>query len=169
MPLRSLTALCLVLWSGAALAQGTAIELGTTPVNPDAPVEITADSLSVDRETGFAIFTGNVRVVQEQMTLSADVIEVRYTEADKAQPGEEGGVDQVDAKGNVIFINGEDVAESDNAVLTPRDDRVVMTGNVLLTQGPTVIAGERMVFNLATGAGRMEGRVRTVIRPGGSE
>ena len=45
-------------------------------------------------------------------------------------------------------------------------DLVTMTGNVVLTQGANVVRGERLVVNLATKQGRMEGgRVQTLITP----
>ena len=43
---------------------------------------------------------------------------------------------------------------------------VVLTGNVLLTQGANALAGEKLTVDLATGVGRMEGRVRTVFGGG---
>ena len=39
-----------------------------------------------------------------------------------------------------------------------------MTGSVLLTQGDNALAGERLVVNLASGAGTVSGRVRTVLQ-----
>ena len=39
---------------------------------------------------------------------------------------------------------------------------ITMTGNVVLTQGPNIVRGERLVVNLKTKQGRMEGgRVQT--------
>ncbi|MFT5062140.1 MAG: lipopolysaccharide export system protein LptA [Polaromonas sp.] len=159
------------LWIGAgadtANAQGAAISLGAPQADPDAPLEVTADGLSVDRETGNAVFTGNVRAVQGTMTLNAERVEVLYDEED-AQGTDDDGIREIIATGNVILVNGPDVAESDRAVFRPREDRVVMTGNVLLTQGRTIVSGDRLVVNLATGQGNVEGRVKTVLRPRGA-
>jgi lipopolysaccharide export system protein LptA len=38
-----------------------------------------------------------------------------------------------------------------------------LSGDVLVTQGPTAIAGDRMVVNMRTGNGSVDGRVRTVL------
>jgi lipopolysaccharide export system protein LptA len=47
-----------------------------------------------------------------------------------------------------------------------QQDTVTMTGNVVLTQGPNVVRGERLVVNLKSKQGRMEGgRVQTLITP----
>lgn len=148
----------------AALAQGTQVRVGTGLTDPDAPVEITADELTVDRETGHAVFTGNVLVTQSDLRMSAERIEVTYVEN---PTGDQSPIKQVIATGKVILVNGPEAAEGDRAVFTPDEDRVVVTGNVLLTQGPTALSGGRLVMDLATGAGRMEGRVKTVFTPGG--
>ena len=42
------------------LAQGTSVAFGTIRQDTDQPVEVTADKLSVDQETGTAIFEGNI-------------------------------------------------------------------------------------------------------------
>ncbi len=149
-----------------AQAQGAAISLGAPQADPDAPLEVTADGLSVDRETGNAIFTGNVRAVQGMMTLNADEVEVLYDEEDTG--ADDDGIREIIATGNVVLVNGPDVAESRRAVFRPREDRVVMTGDVLLTQGRTIVSGDRLVVNLATGQGNVEGRVKTVLRPRGA-
>jgi len=46
--------------------------------------------------------------------------------------------------------------------------RLVMTGDVLLTQGASVMSGQKLDVDLKTGVGRMDGRVRTILQPGGN-
>jgi len=69
----------------------------------------------------------------------------------------------------VVMVNGAEAAEGDKAVYTPVKYSVVMTGEVLLTQGPSTIAGDTLVVDLETGEGTMEGRVRTVFQSENSE
>lgn len=160
-------AAALLLAPSPVLAQGAAISLGQPQTDPDAPLEVTADALTVERETGTAIFLGNVRAEQGGMTLNADEVRVFYEEASDTTDPEDEGIREIIAIGNVIMVNGPDIAEAERAVYRPRTDQVVMTGNVLLTQGRTIISGERMVVNLVTGQGTVEGRVRTLLRQGG--
>ena len=47
--------------SGSA-AQGTSVAFGTMRQDTDAPVEVTSDQLSVDQDSGTAIFTGDVLI-----------------------------------------------------------------------------------------------------------
>jgi lipopolysaccharide export system protein LptA len=65
------------------------------------------------------------------------------------------------------LVSGPDAAEAQNAEYTVDSGTIVMTGNVLLNQGPSTIAGERMVVDLTTGAAQMSGRVRTLLNTGG--
>jgi len=43
----------------------------------------------------------------------------------------------------------------------------LLIGNVLVTQGRTTIAGDRLNIDLITGNGTVEGRVRTILQPDG--
>ncbi|WP_304614203.1 LptA/OstA family protein, partial [Paracoccus sp. (in: a-proteobacteria)] len=62
--------------------------------------------------------------------------------------------------------SGEDAAEAAEAVYDVAAGSVLLTGDVLLTQGSNVLAGERMTVDLATGAAQVQGRVRSVLQPG---
>jgi len=147
------------------MAQSAGIALSETESNPDAPIEITANQLTVDRETGNAIFAGDVYAVRGVLTLNADELQVIYDE----ETDEEDGIREIIATGNVIFVNGPDVAEAERAVYMPSNDTVTMTGNVLLTQGRTVISGNLLLINLVTGQGQMTGQVRTTFSSRKSE
>jgi lipopolysaccharide export system protein LptA len=47
-------------------------------------------------------------------------------------------------------------------------DVITMSGDVILTQGQNVVHGERLIVNLKTKEGRIEGgRVQTLIAPSG--
>lgn len=148
----------LALYPASATAQ-SAIDLTGLKQDTSLPVEVTADSLAVDQGTGQATFKGNVKVVQGDMTISASEARVEYTPDGK-------GIDKVLFSGRVLFASPTDAAEADEAVYTIASGEVVMTGDVLLTQGSTTISGGRLVYNLDAGTGSMDGRVQTVFVPG---
>ncbi|SHJ00521.1 LptA/OstA family protein [Wenxinia saemankumensis] len=150
----------LALLSGPASAQSS-LSLGQIDVDPTAPVEITADSLSVDRETGRATFTGNVRVGQGELRLAAANVDVLYDEAT-------GEVAELDASGGVTFATATEAAESDAAVYDIASGLLTLTGDVLLTQGPNALSSDRMVIDLASGTAELTGGVRTVFGGQGS-
>ena len=150
-------AFLILLSPAAAAAQGAGISLGSSSFDSGAPVDVTSDSLSLNQETGQAVFDGNVLVVQGEIRMSAARIVVDY--------GDD-GVTNLNATGGVTFVTPTEAAEAQEASYAVADGDVVLTGDVLLTQGANTVAGDRLVIDLESGTGRMEGRVRTVL--GGS-
>ena len=63
-------------------------------------------------------------------------------------------------------MKGDGAEEAAEAIYTVETGDLVLSGDVLLTQGPSAISGERLVVDLDAGTGRMEGRVRTVFQTG---
>lgn len=153
--------LCLILTAAPALAQQAAIDFGGLTQDTSLPVEVAADNLEISQTDGTAVFTGNVLVTQGEMKLSADRIQVVY-----ATEGE-GRIRTLNAGGGVTLVNGAEAAEAAEAVYDIDAGNVVMTGDVLLTQGQTALSGNRLVIDLTSGTGRMEGRVRTIFETSG--
>jgi lipopolysaccharide export system protein LptA len=152
---------CLVLGGSLAQAQGMNLGFGGPSQDPTAPVEVTADELSVDQAQSQAVFNGNVRVVQGNLRLAAGQVRVEY--------GDDGqGIRKVHASGGVLVSTEKDAAESQSASYDIQTGGLVMEGEVLLTQGQMAISGDRLVADLRAGTGRMEGRVRTVLQTGGN-
>ena len=145
----------------AAMAQDATIAFGGLKQDTTLPVKVDADQLSVNNADGTAIFTGNVVVAQGEMRLSAAEVKVKYAADGKS-------IDQLLASGGVTISNLTDAAEAREALYTIGSGIVVMTGDVLLTQGTSTIAGQKLTIDLKTGAGTMEGRVSTTFLPGGN-
>ena len=160
--IRALATAALLALATSATAQ-TALSLGTGSFDSGQPVEVSADELAVNQQAGNAVFKGNVIVVQGEVRLSAGQVEVIYaTEGDNNPTG----ISRLVASGGVTFVTPTEAAEAQNAVYSVAAGDVVLTGNVLLTQGANALAGEKLTVDLATGVGRMEGRVRTVFGGG---
>jgi len=137
----------------------TDINLGTLNADPNAPVEISADTLSIDQASGSAVFEGNVVLGQGDLRLSAGRVQVIYSDAS-------GDISRLSASGGVTFVTDTEAAEAANAEYNLDDGILVMTGDVLLTQGASAISADTMRVNLSTGAAQMEGRVRTIFNQG---
>lgn len=150
----------------SAMAQGANIALGTGAFDAGSPVEVTADEFSVDQSTGKAVFKGNVLVVQGSVRMSAGTVTIEYSQGDDDAPT---GISRLLASGGVTFVTATDAAEAKDAVYSVAEGTVTLSGEVLLTQGQSAIAGDRLVVNLTSGNGRMEGRVRTVFTPSGGD
>jgi lipopolysaccharide export system protein LptA len=140
-----------------ASAQGTAITLGGINADPSAPMEISADSLSVDQDTGLALFDGNVVVGQGDLRLSAGQVRVSYD-------AETGDIRFLEITGGVTIVTATEAAEAQTARYDLDAGEMILSGEVLVTQGASAMAADRMVVNLEDGTSRLDGRVRTVFQ-----
>ena len=140
-----------------ALAQGAQVAFGGMQQDTSAPVEVTADQLSVSQSDGTALYTGNVVIGQGEMRLAAPRVLVVYAEA-------AGRIQRLEATGGVTLVSGEDAAEAERADYDIDAGTVVMTGDVLLTQGPNALTSETMTVNLEDGTAQMSGRVRSILQ-----
>lgn len=154
--IRILALVLAILVPFAAYAQ-TSIALGGVNAYPDAPVEVTADSLTVDQDSGSAVFSGNVLIGQGDLRLSAAQVQVFYDEAS-------GEIARFVASGGVTLATETEAAEAQDADYDLTSGTLVMSGDVLLTQGASALSAERMTVNLRQGTAVMDGRVRTVFR-----
>lgn len=161
--IKTLTMLAvLALAPSLLLAQGATVAFGGLKQDTTLPVEVTADQLAVNQADGTATFSGNVLVGQGEMRLSAGKVRVEYTP-------DGGGISRLHATEGVTLINATDAAEAREAVYTIDSGQVVMTGDVMLTQGASALSGQKLVINLKAGTGVMEGRVQTVFQPGSAK
>ena len=114
--------LCVAVLATPALSQ-TNVNLGGISADPTAPVEITADSLSVEQDTGTAVFQGNVVLGQGDLRLSAARVLVVYDEAS-------GDISRLSATGGVTFVTATEAAESQSAEYNLDAGTLVMNGDV---------------------------------------
>lgn len=147
-----------LIMAAPAFAQ-TDINLGAITADPNAPVEITADNLSVDQDTGTAVFQGNVVIGQDGLRLSAGRVQVIYNDAS-------GDISRLNASGGVTFVTETEAAEASTAEYNLDAGTLLLQGDVLLTQGASAISADTMRVNLRDGSAQMDGRVRTIFNQG---
>jgi lipopolysaccharide export system protein LptA len=158
--------------------------------NRDKPIQIEAASLEVRDKKKEATFTGDVKVVQGDTTMTSKVLVVFYDQdaapaaapAQKtkagggppmtaATPGPGGGssIRRLEAKGNVVVTQKDQVVTGDSAVFETKTNMVTMLGNVVLTQGKNVLRGDKLAVDMTTGVSRVEsgsGRVQGLFQSG---
>jgi lipopolysaccharide export system protein LptA len=155
-----LVALFAALFSTQSIAQGASVAFGTISQDTNLPVEVSSDELTVDQETGSAVFTGNVVIGQGEMRLSAQRVLVIYrASAD--------GIAKMEATGGVTLVSGPDAAEAQRADYSIDEGTIVMRGDVLLAQGASALSADTMTIRLRDGTARMSGNVRTRLQTGG--
>lgn len=71
-----------------------------------------------------------------------------------------GQLSRVEATGNVYFVTPDQTIRGGQATYTLANDTVVVTGEVILTQGRNVMTGSRLTYNTRTQSARIEGSPR---------
>lgn len=145
-----------------ALAQGAVVPFGGIAHDNTLPVEMSADTLSIDQAAGTAEFTGNVAVGQGTLRLVADRMMVKYVSENGAATG---SIESITAEGHVLLTNGAEAAEGTSAVYIVATGIVTMAGDVLLTQGKNALSGQSLRIDLVAGTAFVEGRVQTIFQP----
>lgn len=134
---------------------GTHIDLSSTKGQP---IDIEADSLTVNDKEQVAMFHGKVNAVQGTMTMRSTKLNVNYSGDGAATDGAQAGgskVTSIRAEGKVLINTADDQATtSDWAVFDAKSQTVTIGGNVVLSQGDNVIKGDQLVIDLTTNRSR---------------
>ena len=186
-----------VVATSAALAQpgagkGVPNALQGFSQNRGQPVQIEAASLEVRDKEKVATFSGNVKVVQGDTTMRCKSLVVFYEQGGQGGEGKSaaagntmksatpgpGGSSQIrrlEARGGVTVTQKDQVASGETGLFDMKANTVTLTGNVVVSQGPNVMRGDRLVVDMTTGVSRVEagksgGPVRMLIQqtPGGA-
>ena len=126
------------------------------------PIHVTSDRLEADDEARTVIFSGRAVATQDDVTIHADRLTIRYT-------GEQREIVQVIADGHVRIVQQDKVATGDKAIFFNREERVVMTGSPKVTEGDNSVEGEEITLYLnekrSVVSGGDGGRVKAVFTP----
>lgn len=153
--------------------------LGNLGGNSKEPIKIDADRLDVFDKEQRAVFTGNVIAVQGETTIRCTIMTVFYEQqkgqgaAPKPATPSQGdsAIKKIDCTGPVTVVSKDQVATGDNATFDRAGNKVIMTGNVALSQCQNVTRGEKLVYDLNTGIANVDsavgGRVKALFVPGG--
>ena len=142
------------------------------------PIKIDANKLDVFDKEGRAVFTGDVVAVQGESTMKCTIITVFYEQRDQngaqatpaAQGADDSAIKKIDCKGPVTIVSRTQVATGENATFDRGSNKIMLTGNATLSDGPNVTKGERVLYDINTGVANIEttpgGRVRALFVPG---
>jgi lipopolysaccharide export system protein LptA len=195
---RSIAAAALALITSAdALAQGAMSGVPNAmqgfSQNRDQPILIEAASLEMRDKKKEATFSGNVKVVQGDTTMTSKSLVVFYDSgpapatpalaAPKASksgsmqsatpgPGGSSSIRRLEAKGSVMVTQKDQVVTGESAVFDPRANLITMVGGVngvVLTQCKNVLTGDRLKVDMTTGVSRVESdsKVKVLIEQSG--
>lgn len=136
----------------------TSLLLGGFDPDSDAPVEMTADKLTISEADGSAQFEGNVIIGQGDIRIAANLVIVTYSET--------GEIDKLSASGGVMVTTSDESAESDFVEYSLKNRTLSMRGNVFFSQGKILMSAKSLQIDLDTGAATVEGQVKTILSTG---
>jgi lipopolysaccharide export system protein LptA len=149
----------------ACPAPDAAIAAETQPA-AQPPIHIVADRLVAHNESRSAEFIGRVRVVQGATTIQADRLKLVYKDGEGESTGLQAeSIDSIEAVGNVRIEMDDRVAESQRAVYTAADRKLVLTGpGARVISGPNVIEGGTITFYRESGRVEMIGDEKNPVK-----
>jgi lipopolysaccharide export system protein LptA len=169
--------------------------------NRDQPIQIEAATLEMRDKKKEATFSGNVKVIQGDTTMTSKTLVVFYESsgapaagapaaappanakaaapakgapmpAATPGPGGASSIKRLEARGNVVVTQKDQVVTGETAVFDTKTNLVTMLGGVVLTQGKNVLRGDRLLVDMTTGVSRVEsnsGRVQGLFQSSGGQ
>jgi lipopolysaccharide export system protein LptA len=161
--------------------------------NRDQPIQIEAASLEMRDKKKEATFSGNVKVVQGDTTMTSKALVVFYEQSSAAPaapataanaksakaapiqsatpgPGGSSSIRRLEARGSVVVTQKDQVVTGETAIFDTKANQVTMQGGVVLTQGQNILRGDRLVVDMTSGVSRVEsdtGRVQGLFQSSG--
>ena len=133
--------------------------VSAAPDTKKSPIEIVADDLVVDQIAGTAVFTGNVKAVQEGYTLLSKQMIVHYV-SKIAGNSDHNGISKIEAFGDVELFSVAETAKGDEGLYDLKTNTVQLIGEVELSKDNNVVHGSKLVYNLDTGKSKLSGGVQ---------
>jgi lipopolysaccharide export system protein LptA len=146
--------------------------------NRDQPIQIEAASLEMRDKKKEATFSGNVKVVQGDTTMTSKTLVVFYesssgqTAAPPANgkppaksaamqsatpgPGGASSIKRLEAHGSVVVTQKDQVVTGEAAIFDTKTNLITMIGGVVLTQCKNVLRGDKLFVDMTTGVSRVE-------------
>jgi lipopolysaccharide transport protein LptA/LPS export ABC transporter protein LptC len=154
--------------------------VGAFRTDPTAPVDIDADQLDIDERSQVAVFRGDVHAKQGDFKIVSAELHAFYrggagladvTGGKKNGKGKSKATEltRIEAKRNVVVTtkDGRRV-EGDWATFDTKKNKIVVGGDVILTQKKNKVRGTRLVIDIATGRSTIDtAPEQTVSAPSG--
>jgi lipopolysaccharide export system protein LptA len=179
--------------AGLAAATGPAADAASD--NQEQPIQIESATLEVRDKEKIATFSGDVQVVQGDMTIKCQTLVVFYgggrngggptvasavagangshppVQRANVMPQGQQDIRRIEARGGVTVISKDQNASGDLGVYDLKKKTITLTGNVVVSQGKNVLHGDRVVVDTVTGNAHLDSgvssqnRVRALILP----
>ena len=150
----------LVLGAGAMAQSGGQVS-ALKGHDSNAPVDVDADRIEVQDRADRAVFAGNVKARQGNLTLATARLTLAYTSGNGIQ------IRRLDASGGVTVTSPSETARGNFAVYDLDRKLITLVGDVRLARQGSTINGSRLLIDLNTGRAVMDGGAPGVGQSGG--
>jgi lipopolysaccharide export system protein LptA len=155
------TALFAGLIGGAASAQEGGPVSALKGHDSNAPVDVDADRIEVQERADRAVFVGNVKARQGELSLDTARLTLAYTSGNGIK------INRLDASGGVVVTSPSETARGNFAVYDLDRKLITLVGEVRLARQGSTINGSRLLIDLNTGRAVMDGGAPGVGQSGG--
>ena len=142
-----------------AIAQGAVSALKGH--NANAPIDVASDRIEVQDRADRAVFSGNVKVRQAQLTLDTQRLTLSYSSGDGVK------INRLDASGGVVVRSPSENARGNFGVYDLDRKLITLIGAVQLNRGGSQINGQRMTIDLNSGRAVVDGGQAGIGQSGG--
>lgn len=145
--------------AGLAHAQSMA---GLKGHDSNAPVDVSAQRIEVQDRADRAVFAGDVRVRQANLTLDTQRLTIAYSNSKSGIQ-----MQRLDASGGVVVRSPSETARGAFGVYDLNRKLITLVGGVQLDAAGSRINGARMVIDLTSGRATVDGGARGTDGSGG--
>ncbi len=144
----------------------------TGPLKSGAPLNIASDRMEVSQKDRTILFEGHVVIQQEDLTITGRRMVVFAAASGRGR--EDGSsmmeqIDRIEIEGDVRISQREKVATADKSVYYHGEQKIVLMGNPMVSQGEDRVQGRLITLYLADGRSVVEGGesspVQAVLHP----
>lgn len=120
--------------------------------NSKAPIDLAADHAEAQDRADRAIFSGNVVIKQDELTLRTARLTMAYSNGAKGLD-----LNRVDASGGVVITSPSETAKGDFGSYDLNAGLITVVGNVRLERNGSFLNGARLTIDTKTGRATMDG------------
>ena len=144
-----------------------------TTMKSDSPLHIASDRMEVKQQDKTIVFEGHVVVQQDDLTITGNRIKVSAASVAKPAKGEQPSIvdkiDRIEVEGDVKIVQREKLATADKAVYYHQEQKIVLMGRPVVSQGQDKVQGRLITLYIAEGKSVVEGGeespVQAVLHP----
>ncbi|MCG6938993.1 MAG: lipopolysaccharide transport periplasmic protein LptA [Gammaproteobacteria bacterium] len=121
------------------------VQMNCDAAEPVEKILVNADRMNMNIESGYSVYTGNVRVSQGELVLTGDKVTLKQNNNNEI---EHMTVDGKPARYNHVTEKGEPIeAESEHMVYNASQNQLIMTINARLKQSDLELNSQKIVYD----------------------